>query len=119
MIVHQSGAGQVDLPVIQQGQSAANQPAGRVTHSDGENRVGNKVGHYKQVTLAEQNKGEEHQDHRCAAVASAPERGRIDLVDAAQHIKWRKKPEEQGAGLDNSGLLVKEGHQIGSGGNNN
>lgn len=88
MIVHQSGAGQVDLPVIQQGQSAANQPSGRIAHSDGEDRVGNKVGHYKQVALAEQNEGEKHQNHRCAAVAGAPERCRIDLVDTAQHVKW-------------------------------
>ena len=63
----------------------AQQPAGRVAQRDRNDFVAHSC-HNKQIYLAEQHKGREHNVHRCLAVARATQGAGIDLIETAQQI---------------------------------
>ena len=56
----QRGPAESHLPVIEQHQTAAYEPTGRIAHGDGDNLVADEGGHDVQIDLPEHHKGEQH-----------------------------------------------------------
>ena len=73
--------------VVDERGHAAHEPAGGVTHGDGDDLVGDIVGHDVEVYLAEDHEGAQHDPHGHLAVARAAEGGGVDLVDAEEEIE--------------------------------
>ena len=73
--------------VIQQCGHAAHEPPGGIAEGDGDDLVGDIVGHDVEVYLAEDHEGAQHDPHGHLAVARAAEGGGVDLVDAEEEIE--------------------------------
>ena len=71
------------------------------------------MGHDVQIDLAEHHEGAQHDDHGHLAVACAPQRAGIDLVDAAQQVEGGNVPQQQGAVGHHLRLAVEEDRQLG------
>lgn len=88
-VFYQSSLVQSDLAVIDDRDHTADDPAGRIAHSNWNNFVADS-GHTEQIYLSEQNKGAEHDKHTGFAVACTTERTGVYLIEATQNIERRK-----------------------------
>ncbi len=66
---------------------AAEHPADRVTEAYEKRRVGDEARRDKQIDLPDQNEGQEHDDHRPAGIAAAPQRAGQHMVHAVEYHK--------------------------------
>ena len=98
--------------IVDCGGGAAQQPAGWISHCDGDYLVAN-MGHSKQVYLTEGNKGREHNNHTSPGVACTSKCACIHLIDAAKHIEGRQPPQEKGCVGNNGCIAVKDGSKTG------
>ena len=93
--------------VADAGKQAAQQPAGRVGHSDGNDLVTD-LAHKEQVKLPEAYEGGKHNDHRRNGVSPAPQSAGIDLIEGKQHIEGGQGSQEHGAGFHNRRIRNQE-----------
>ena len=98
------------------GQAAAQKPAGRVTHGNRDDFIPHSA-HYEQVTLSEEHKGEEHDEHGGFAVAGSSQGTGVNLVKAAQHVEGCDPAQQKSTVLDYFRFGIEERHQGRSKGN--
>ena len=85
---------------IQYFQHAAGHPAYWVAETDGKRGVADETGHEVEVDLADQDKGQQHDDHRTDGIAPAPQGTGQDLVHAVEEHEENIDVDERYAGFD-------------------
>ena len=94
--------------VVDQGGEGADEPSGGVAHRDRDDLVADEIRHDVQIDLPEDNEGEEHDDHRSAAVPGSSQRAGAYLVDDAEDVKRGNRAQKQGPVPDDLRLAVEE-----------
>ena len=97
--------------VIDGCQGAAQEPAGRVTHGNGDDLIPYPA-HDEQINLAEYDEGTQHDDHGCLAVTGTPECAGINLVETAEDIERSDPAQEHRAVFHDLRFAVEECHDL-------
>ena len=82
------------MVVIDQREDAAHQPPGGVAQGDGQDGVGDVIGHDVEVNLPEDHEGGQHDVGGRLADARPTEGAGVDLVDADKHITGAHIPQK-------------------------
>ena len=85
---------------IQYLQHAAGHPAYGVAEADGHGRIADEMGHEVEVDLADQDKGQQHDDHGTDRIAPSPQGSGQDLVHAVEEHEENVDVDERYAGFD-------------------
>lgn len=89
----------------------ADEPAGGVTEGDQADAVSD-VGEHEQVDLAEDDEGEDHDDHRGQCVADAAQGAHVDLIGGAEAVKQAVGADKERAHEDDIRILIEKSNDI-------
>ena len=95
---------------IQYLQYAAAHPAYGVAEADSHGRIVDESGHEVEVDLADQDKGQQHDDHRTDGISPAPQGSGQDLVHTVEEHEEDVDVDEGHTGLDDGFISGEQTH---------